>query len=181
MTVFVDMDGVLSDFFGQAMRVHESDGVDYPKGQYRIEEYLGISASEFWAKIDHEGEEFWSEMPLCEGAMDLWDTLQPLKPIILTSPSMQPHCVSGKLKWMQDWFGTSFRDYIFCPANHKYKLARHNSFLIDDSQSNCNDWIEKGDSPLGCTLWPHIGNSRESSIEDAMGSMKSVLGLDHGG
>lgn len=160
------MDGVLSDFFGNALDVHGSNGVGYPKGEYQIEKYLGISTNDFWRGIDAAGEEFWRQMDVCDGALGLLNVIDEKshKPIVLTSPSMQPSCVSGKLKWLHRVFGMKFRDYIFCPAQHKHLLATPTSLLIDDRESNCDEFNAAGGQSI---LWPHLGNTASYSLSDA--------------
>jgi len=171
--IFVDMDGVLSNFFDAALAAHGSDGSGYPRGLYQIEQYLDITANEFWRVIDEQGEDFWSGMSMCEGADALWELVLPHKPIILTSPSMNPLCLSGKLKWMQNVFHEKFRDYIFCPAQHKHLLANHkNSILIDDRQSNVDDWHKAGGIGV---LWPHIGNEHEGNVDSTIENLKPIL------
>ena len=168
---YIDMDGVLADFMGAALALHDSSLEGYPKGLYKIEEHLGVTTDEFWRVIDSTGEDFWSSLELCEGALDLWEIVQPLNPIILTSPSMNPVCVSGKLKWLQEVFGNQFRDYIFCPAQHKKHLARDSCLLVDDRPQNVSDFIDSG----GCGyLWPHIGNGSIVKMEQALNDLYAL-------
>lgn len=172
MNVYVDMDGVLADFFGSALRVNNSNGTGYPKGEYQIQKYLNISTNQFWENIDAAGEEFWFDLGMCNGAEELWQIVEPYNPIVLTSPSMQPHCVSGKLKWLQKVFGRDFRDYIFCPAQHKRLLANPNSILIEDGEKNIEQWENNRGFGL---LWPHIGNSSDWTIDEALDALISAL------
>ena len=193
MKLFIDMDGVLADFFNAAIRVNINAIINrnvgsmasderqqqinhaiqsYPKGEYQIEKHLGISSAEFWSAIDEHGGAFWSCLDLCEGAIELWDIAQNHNPIVLTSPSLQPHCVSGKLQWLQRMYGSNFRDYIFCPAQHKHLLAGPESILIDDRESNCDDWMESGGSAI---LWPHLGNRSDLSIDIALNLLKEQI------
>ena len=183
---FVDMDGVLARFFEDAIWVNTDSNLphsvrtkqyraalaEYPKGEYQIERYLGISTDDFWSEIDAKGERFWRELLPCDGAMDLWAIVQPLNPIVLTSPSMQPHCVSGKLQWLQRHFGSDVRDYIFCPAQHKKHLAAEGRLLIDDRPSNVTEWIDAGG--IGY-LWPHLGNDSQLTIADALNDIRVLV------
>ena len=171
---YIDMDGVLADFFKSALLVNHVDcsAINYPKGQYNIEKWLGVKTEYFWERIDDHGEGFWSGLDLCEGALELWEIVQPLNPIILTSPSMQPHCVSGKLKWLQSTFGNQFRDYIFCPAQHKLHLAKEHCLLVDDRETNVRDFYAVGGQAY---LWPHIGNNSAATINDALSDIKIMV------
>ncbi len=57
--VFVDMDGVLFDFTGDASRVCGFSGV---ATEWDFNRQFGMSDEEFWSKIDAEGDKFWHEM-----------------------------------------------------------------------------------------------------------------------
>lgn len=168
---YIDMDGVLADFMGSALALHDESVEDYPKGLYAIEKHLNITTEEFWRVIDNAGEDFWTGLDVCEGAMELWELVQPLSPIVLTSPSMNPVCVSGKTKWLQRVFGSDFRDYIFCPAQHKHHIASPGALLIDDREQNIEDWQAHGG--YGC-LWPHLGNNCKISIADMLEDIKQI-------
>jgi len=74
-TLLLDVDGVLMDFLGHSLKWH--DRMDmyefYPRGVWDIPTVLGLSATEFWKKIDNE--QFWSTLPVYPGASAFLDQL----------------------------------------------------------------------------------------------------------
>lgn len=142
MYIYLDMDGVISDFTTAALIANGVDPSAHIAKEYKIEKDLGISARKFWENIDNVGEVFWSDMGLFSWTIDLIGSLDNF--IILSSPSMNPQCVSGKLKWIYKVLGSSFRNYMFVPSNLKCKVANQDSILIDDSEKNCEDFMTAG-------------------------------------
>lgn len=143
MPLFLDMDGVLVDFMGGALRRHNRLDVlaNYPKGEWAIEKQLGLTAVEFWEPL--RGHSFWAELQpypwfdLLMGIVrakfgtDFW---------IATSPSLDPYSASGKIEWLQRYMprepgGKTFTRHFI--GADKYHLARRGAVLIDDNEQNC--------------------------------------------
>lgn len=167
--IYVDMDGVLADFCTAALKVHESpfDYRTYPvPGQYSMEKILNISASEFWSKIDEGGEAFWAnlpEFPWTEELIDLLNRNYRDNWMILSSPSINPKCMSGKMKWLQRLLGKQFRQFMFTPAKYKRLLAETpGAILIDDSDLNCDQFIKDGGDAI---KFPQVWNTAGMYIE----------------
>ena len=166
------MDGVLADFVSAALKVHNFPADRYnPAGDYHMEKQLGISEKTFWNRIDLAGEEFWSNMGAFSYTKDLINLVDNLdKWMILSAPSRNPQCLSGKMKWLQKQFGSKFNKYIFCPAKFKHLLADEKSILIDDSDRNCAQW----DSHLAI-LFPQRWNANHLLAGDPMGYTKKKI------
>lgn len=143
--IYIDMDGVIADFVSSALAVHNFPKDMYkPCGDYHMENQLGVSQREFWDKIDKAGEDFWVNMEPFSWTEDLIKVVSDLDEwMILSAPSRNPQCLSGKMRWLHKQFGSKFHDVIFCPAKKKYLLADDFSILIDDSDKNCSDWGER--------------------------------------
>lgn len=173
MYVFIDMDGVLTAFAESAIKLITS--VDpaavlrgWPKGEYHMPTVLGISNDEFWGRIEAAGEEFWASMAPYPWAMQLYDDMLAFgKRIILTSPSRDPHCVAGKLRWMQGFFpaGKRFGNYIFTTSERKCLLAGPGRILLDDNPQNIKQWTEAGGHAV---LVPQPWNAAEAVSPDEM-------------
>lgn len=171
--VYLDMDGVLADFVNSSIlalgrnpyEVHSRVTPGDYDGIYRA---LGMTESEFWERIDTlEG----GRAP----GSNLWETMRPypwrdrvlkacreIAPTwILTSPSRNPGSSFGKIAWLQEWLGPSFRDYVLAPR--KWHLARPGALLIDDSDENVNKWRERGGQAI---LFPRPWNSWHPYAEE---------------
>ncbi len=167
-TIYLDMDGVLTDFVGAVAKLFKYDGdiyldwrrllvenkVDDP---YKIEGVLGITTNELWSTIDGTGMSFWSQMEYYPQAASLYTMLQGYGDVvILSSPAMDPSSWSGKVVSLQQFFNRDFRDFILCPAPHKVKLANKNSILIDDAEKNIDTFTDAGGQGI---LFPQPWNS----------------------
>jgi len=163
-TIFLDMDGVLTDFHGDVFALFgkktkdvlpdwpEIQVGDGPKSQKikhpYLEKALHMEAKEMWREINAEGEEFWSEMgelpwakELYKGCCDRADTY------ILSSPSWKPDSLSGKIKWLFRFTGDrKFRKFLLGPD--KFLCAKRGAVLIDDSMDKINAFDDAGGSTI---------------------------------
>lgn len=144
-TTFIDMDGVLVDWFGGACKVF---GIDRSEAWERLEhgshdlmhDVFKMSKAEFWQRIVAEGESFWHNLELLPWAEELIKLAQANGEIcILTSPSQNPKCMDGKRMWLWDHFGRDFRSYFFGPD--KFHGSRPGALLIDDHEHNIDAFI----------------------------------------
>lgn len=120
--------------------------------------HLDIAPIEFWKVIDSYGEEWWANLELEEWANELINVVKFYDRdfTILTSPSRSHFAASGKILWLQKFFGKKFSNYIITPAKNKQKLANKNAILIDDNDRNCEQFRAR----LGYTiLFPRIWNT----------------------
>lgn len=158
-TILLDCDGVLSWFGVAAARAcGRLDMEGACPATYHMEADWGLSAVEFWKKIDAMGIAFWTKMlktPWCEAVWDLCRRYAD-QVVIVTSPPRAPHAWAGRVEWIQDRFGgPAFRDFILCPAGHKHLLAAPGRLLIDDNEENVDRHIAAGGDAL---LWPATYN-----------------------
>lgn len=146
MIIYLDMDGVCTDFVGDACELFGGDCLDlydnWPKGVWDIDEALGLPRGAVKEKIvDNDlGFEFWSEMSRYPHFKSLYKMLTSYSRVVfLSDPGFNQECATGKVVWLQKQFGSDFSDYILTP--HK-DLVRQDGILIDDNQENC-DMFEK--------------------------------------
>lgn len=164
--IFLDMDGVLVDFFRPALQVHNRLPLldDWPRGVWDIPTVLGISKGEFWAKIDALGAEYWTEMPAYPWTADLVAAVTRAAPFsILSSPSLCAECPTGKIHWLRRHLRADFRDYLFGHAKHH--CAKPGALLIDDSDENVDAFRAHGGEAI---LFPQAWNSNHA-IDDPLG------------
>ncbi len=169
--IYLDMDGVITNFIGAVSRLFEI-GSDMHLNWRSMAEYYKISNEDmydvvkiigttntkaFWRRIDAEGVNFWNNLHMYPWFFALLKVLKGYGTVILlSSPSMEPSCVSGKTLWIQRYLGRGFRNYIFCPAPHKHLLAHKNTILIDDNIKNIKQFIDAGGNGI---LFPQPWNT----------------------
>jgi 5'(3')-deoxyribonucleotidase len=170
--IFVDLDGVLADFVQSSLALHDRSHLleCWPGGEWDMPKVMGISRGEFWRAISQQGSPFWEMLEPYPWTAELLDQLRSIAPVtIATSPSMDPGCLDGKVRWMQRHLGPSFRDFLIGPQ--KYLLARPDVVLIDDRDSNVDAFREHGGQAI---LFPQPWNSNHQ-LEDRMAYVADQL------
>lgn len=146
--IFVDLDGVLSDFDSHA----KAHGKYDDKGETK------------WDSLDLE---WWVTMPAYPGAWTFYDGLRKLGGVrILTAPVPQAACFAGKAQWLENERGHfALLGLIICRASDKAFLARPNHILIDDREKNIREWVAAGGIGIH-----HKGDYRETiaAVEKAI-------------
>lgn len=131
--IFCDMDGVIVDFDKGYTQL---DGAIELDGSYH-------STEEFWAPINKMGKDFWISLEWMEDGKELWGYIEKYYPAILSSPSRRGFgSREGKSEWCQrELPGVPLKlEYSF----NKQKFATPESILIDDRESNIEQWRSKG-------------------------------------
>lgn len=129
--VYVDLDGVLTDFSKQLAELLN-------KPLDRTWDFG--NDPEVWKKIDGAGEDFWSEMKWMPDGHKLWDFVKKFDPTILTAPSDHPSSKSGKKIWLEE----NLPDVPYIIESKKEKHAKEGYVLIDDREKNINKWKKAG-------------------------------------
>jgi len=133
-TIYSDMDGVLVDFNERFKRF--SNGI--PPTEY--EQKFG--KDKFWELVDGTGVRFWVGMDWMSDGKQLWDYIKSYNPTLLSSPSRADHSKMGKRIWRQRNLPST--KLILARAANKQNYADPNSILIDDRESNIDQWIKAG-------------------------------------
>lgn len=175
MTILLDMDGVLTDMIQGAAVVFNKDYDEllkrWPPGVYEIQVGFNMSSSRFYKALQEHGEDFWANLPPYPYALDFYEYCKSIAPTyILSTPTLDPSSLSGKLRWLNKWFGSNFRNYIF--TAHKQMCARHTHVLIDDRVSNVEAFREHGGQAI---LWPTPFNPRHQEAKYAVDVAKKEL------
>lgn len=166
--IYLDMDGVLTDFAQAACAAH---GVNlahlYPAGQqrtYKMNELLGITDDEFWEPLNTLG--FWSGLELTEWAEDLFEVACDLvgrkNVYFLTSPSRSPHSIAGKHLWIKKHFSRVYHNRQIILTSKKYCCSAPDALLIDDLEKNAVRFIERGGKFMA---WPQPWNSAHAEAD----------------
>jgi 5'(3')-deoxyribonucleotidase len=136
-TIYVDLDGTLSDF---EERFSHYTGLSPEEYKQRAERQFGpkIGVQKFWDVINTVGMRFFRGMKWMPEGRQLWDYVKQYNPIILTAPSRDPSSIEGKKHWVKDNLGDY--DIEFRQADKKADFAGPNQILIDDRPENIMDW-----------------------------------------
>jgi 5'(3')-deoxyribonucleotidase len=173
--ILLDMDGVLSDFLSGALDIlNEEYNKDYTVedyvkyGKFSINEFYGISISEFWDTLSLEW--FWEDLKPFEWTYKLYDGLCQLGDVtIVTSPSLDPNCAKEKLMWLRRCLGVKSTDVFI--GSKKYLMAG-NGILIDDYYSNVDKFKSNGGKAV---LVPSNWNTPNLTFDMVWGKIKLEL------
>ena len=134
-TIYCDMDGVLTDFDGRFKQ--------FSKGTSPQDYEARFGTEKFWDFIDNQiGTKFWSDMPWMSDGKALWDHISQFNPILLSAPSRNNESRLGKRNWVEK--NLPGVKLILSAADKKQNYADGNNILIDDKESNIDQWIAKG-------------------------------------
>lgn len=160
--VFLDLDGVLADFIGGVLKLHNLpySHIKDMKGSYGVAKYLNLSEKDFWGELNKHPD-FWHSLSTTKEANDLVENIYSLvdssSVYLLTSPSRNEHAYSGKYLWVKKHFPDLLPRLIL--TSHKHLLADRFHILVDDSDKNCNDFKKAGGNAI---LFPRPWNSKFS-------------------
>jgi 5'(3')-deoxyribonucleotidase len=131
INLYCDLDGVLVDF---VKGYKDLTGIDI-SGQWH-------DSSEFWDPVDKAGYDFWINLSWTKDGKKLWNYIEKYNPEILSTPSRQNDSRIGKHDWVKKELpGVHL---ILRSAKNKKEFASPDSILIDDRDSNIEDWKNSG-------------------------------------
>ena len=132
--IFSDMDGVITDFNGRFEKY--SNGI--PPSEY--EKRFG--KEKFWELADGEGVAFWVGMPWISDGKTYWDYIKNYDVELLSSPSRSQTSRLGKRLWVRN--NLPGVKLTLAQAAKKQNYAAPNHILIDDRESNIEQWRSQG-------------------------------------
>jgi len=144
MRLYVDMDGVLTDFDTQAEKILGK----------KTDPNADLTSKD-WAKISKAGKDYWAKMPWLSDGKKLWDSIKDKNPTILTAPSEDASCIVGK----KEWLSKELPGIPYIIEGDKYKYADKDAVLIDDRDQNIEKWEDAGGIPIKHT-------DAESTLEE---------------
>jgi hypothetical protein len=175
MFAFLDLDGVLADFYGSVAKYF---GRTNP---YGVDLFGDKDILEYW---DYTPEYFWNSLP-----WEFWQTITPMADAdailslirkyfsvrdiaVLSGPS--PHnsaaCLHGKTRWIERNLPWLNRRYVF--TVNKYFCAGSDKILIDDFEKNTDEFTAAGGKAF---LYPRYWNSRYEEVPQALGLLEQFL------
>lgn len=169
--VFLDLDDTLNRFtlpalcrVGCPIDPHDYGHFPHP-GSYDIVAAANtlraapLTKSEFWDSLPRE---FWATLPKSDEFEFLLEFAERLvgreQVCILTSPTIDPLCLAGKLDWLHRNMPREYhRQFLIGPRKHFCAHPRH--LLIDDSDANVESFRLHGGQAV---LLPRPWNSLHS-------------------
>lgn len=138
--LFMDLDGVLSDFYKGCEIL-----LGAPFHHYEKEEFSRNERN----KILGEHEPFWETLPPMPDYLKLWEFVRPLDPHILTAvPSWDDEYARiGKVKWVQKHLSVPLYRIHVVHRKEKQLYAVTGgvrNVLVDDSKLNVREFNEAG-------------------------------------
>lgn len=167
--VFLDMDGVLADFFG---RWEEVIGCSYK--EINSAEQFAIAADKFI-----KGTDFFYTLQPFDHAKQLTQKIKEIfsiKPNILSAPIAGDieHTIEMKTKWLSDNIGLeNINERLFTHEKHIYA---NNNILIDDYLPNLVKWAKNGGIGI-----KYKANSNKYNFEDLISSIKQAKNISEMG
>jgi len=130
--LYLDADGVLADFDKGATAL-----LGLPPRAYEKKHGIG----RFWQKIA-TAPDFYFSLPLMPDAMELFEAVRHLNPIILTGLPRGNWAADQKVRWAARYFpGTRI---ITTMARDKRNHAKEGDVLVDDQLKHRDLWEEVG-------------------------------------
>jgi len=158
--IYCDMDGVLVDFErgvvdyittalaeGRAEELKAKIDRDYITTDDLAGPTKNQPVREFMYKELQHNAEFWENLPWIQNGPQLWATLAPHNPNILTTP-MGPGSERGKQRWINKHLKLP-DDRVFF-SREKYEKVKNGKYdiLIDDFSSNTIPWKNAKGTPI---------------------------------
>jgi len=168
MKIYMDMDGVLTDFDKQL-----ADLLDRPLDR----DWDFGNDPKIWAKIDEVGEDYWATMEWIPDGHKLWDAVKKHDPTILSSPSNHVSSIEGKKIWLKN----NLPGVPYIIEKKKEQHANKEAILIDDRKKNIDKWEQAGGigilhknaentiEELGDIMSEKEKNATQSVVEDPAG------------
>jgi hypothetical protein len=148
--LYLDCDGVLADFDKGATAV-----LGLPPHAYEKRHGPG----RFWQKLA-TAPDFYFGLPLMPDAMELFEAVRHLKPVILTGLPRGNWAADQKVRWAAQYFpGTRI---ITTLARDKRNHAKEGDVLVDDQLKHRHLWEEVGG------VFIHHRNARDTLDQLAM-------------
>ena len=145
--LYLDCDGVLADFNKGAAAVLGLHPRAFEKRH---------GAGRFWQKLA-TAPDFYFGLPLMDDAMELFEAVRHLDPVILTGLPRGGWAADQKVRWAAKFFpGTRI---ITTAARDKRDQARQGDVLVDDQEKHRHLWEEAGG------VFIHHRNARDTLEE----------------
>jgi len=139
-TIFVDLDGVLANFFKGVKTLVP----DYTEEKYEHDKKYKNKVWDIINKHGQSGGELWYDLEMLPDAHELWNYIKPYHPAILTASGTSVKSVGEqKRRWVKKHLGDPVV-HVVERAQDKQKFAGKTHILIDDKRKALDPWISAG-------------------------------------
>lgn len=133
--IYVDLDGVLSDFYGESTRILGED-------------YRSLPPAAAWSRLERVANLF-RHLPLLPDALDLWQGLQGRGRLHILTAMPKPTgklttAAGDKRAWVRQHLGREVPVFVVSHGVKKAQLAAAGDILIDDLPRNIETWVAAG-------------------------------------
>jgi len=135
--LYLDMDGVITDFMGRFKELFKVDVAAY-------ETEHGVES--IWKPINEHGVKFWANIPWTYDGHRLWRYVKKFDPIIISARpklTLSKFVAPGKQIWLDKEVGKHVARHIG-RRKDKIKLCQFGRVLIDDYEKTVIEWRERG-------------------------------------
>ena len=143
ITVYFDLDGVLADFVGGALMIHNRTDVEHSQIPWDMPAHLAMSPEAFWAPL---GFAFWRDLEPHDDGMELFRRVEELvgrdRIALVSSPCQTAGCDEGKRAWVAKHLPGYERSLFL--GGDKWKLAGPTKLLLDDHEGNLVKFRDAG-------------------------------------
>jgi hypothetical protein len=135
VSLFIDLDGVLSDFNGFYLQQF---------GARLTRQQGDKDPPDMWENIRRHGT-FYREMPPLQDARELWEGVRRWNPVVLTGvPYVEvPTAEAQKRAWLKEHLGSDV-PIICCRSKDKRLHGKPGDVLVDDWDKYQNLWVNMG-------------------------------------
>ena len=172
MVCYLDSDGTLVSMLGGACKLFGVKEEDvYRKwipGHYNMEEFIGVSATEFYERIAAAGANFWATLEFMPDGLEILNLVERFfgdNVILVTSPMYNASSAMGKIEFIQRNLPKYKRRYSICPI--KEMFAHPNAVLIDDSNLNIRRFRERSGYAIEVgRIWNNNFKNSNRTVQD---------------
>lgn len=139
--LFLDMDGLLTDFQREMLRRHQPHKLQYHEVNWNFWGQMGKTKDEFWSVADYD---FWAKLPWCPEGEALLKNIERIvgrkNVTLLSSPGVGS--MDGKEFWINQHIPEYNSQFMF--GREKWRAAHQGALLVDDSDQNCIEFKNAG-------------------------------------
>jgi len=136
---YLDLDGVVVDLVKAVKQL--TGGLDF-------QEYEAVHGlHSIWKVLGAQDSMWWATLPWTGDGRELWNFLKDKEVVILTSGSTKHNGQTpkkGKHEWCFKNLGSNVKVIVVDSSHDKQRYAEPNAILIDDLNSNIDEWKSKG-------------------------------------
>jgi GNAT superfamily N-acetyltransferase len=155
-TIYLDMDGVITDFDKKFVELAGMSSKEYENS---------FGTEKFWDFIDIKHKvKFFSEMEWMPEGKKLYDFVKQFDHKLLSAPSKNDASKIGKRIWRKN--NTPDTQLILASAANKKNYADKSNILIDDREKNIQQWKDAGG--IGILF---------KSTDQVIGELKDIMNL----